>query len=213
MFFVVFTFSARFGFGASFWTLWGRTHLVPRPFETGLLGALGPAKSRSRLVFSGPGSLQERSKRPPRALQEDSKSSRGSKLRPRGLRGPIFTPPGPSGPHKYHLFALNLCDFKELPRGFKNRPSDITHTSQPRFPWSSSGEAFNDSCWTSPNPYRIPHRIFTASFQRSSLTLQNYRCFTESSRWNACTILTHRYRCPRRKLTGTPHDPPRIITF
>ena len=66
-----FSFSARFGLGTSFWTLWGLlwdTHLAPRPFETGFLGARGPAKSRSRLVFCGPKRLQERPKRHPRAL-------------------------------------------------------------------------------------------------------------------------------------------------
>ena len=187
--------------------------MAPRPFETGLLGALGPAKSRSRLVFVRPW-------KPPRALQEGSRSASGGLQEVKRLQaaskrpsGTDFHPSGALGTSKISFFALNLFDFKEPPRGFKSRPSDITHTSKPRFPWSSSGEAFNDSCWTSPNPYRIPHRIFTASLQRSSLTLQKYRCFTESSRWNACTILTHRYRCPHRKLTGTPHDPPRIITF
>ena len=156
--------------------------------------------------MSGPRGFQERFRRTPRGQEapscvQEAFGDRFSPLRgPRDLKNIIFV-------------ALNLYDFKEPPRGFKSRPSDITHTSKPRFPWSSSGEAFNDSCWTSPNPYRIPHRIFTASLQRSSLTLQKYRCFTESSRWNACTILTHRYRCPHRKLTGTPHDPPRIITF
>ena len=103
-FFVVFTFSACFGFGASFWTLWDPlldVDLGPRPFETGLLGALGPAKSRSRLVFFGPERFQERpkrhprdSKRHPRALQEASQTSRGSKTPPRGLGGPILTPFG-----------------------------------------------------------------------------------------------------------------------
>ena len=70
MFFVVFTFSACFGFGAYVCTIWDPlldVHLAPRPFETGLLGALGPAKSRSRLIFFGPKRLQERPKRHPRA--------------------------------------------------------------------------------------------------------------------------------------------------
>ena len=79
---MVFTFSACFGFGASFWTLWDPlmdVHLAPRPFETGLLGALGPAKSRSRLVFVRPRTA-------PRATQEASKRLQGApKSTPRGL--------------------------------------------------------------------------------------------------------------------------------
>ena len=77
-FFVVFTFSARFGLGASFWTLsdWLlAAHFASRPFDTGVLGALEPAKSRSTLVLFGPERLQELSKR----LQGAPKST------PRGL--------------------------------------------------------------------------------------------------------------------------------
>ena len=63
-----------------------------------------------------------------------------------------------------------LNDFK-APQGYsKSRLSDIKHTSQPTCPWSSSGEAFNDSCWTSQNPHEIPHEMITTSPQKSSLT-------------------------------------------
>ena len=62
MFFIILTFSARFGLGASFLTLWDSllaAHFASRPFDTGVLGALEPAKSRSILVLFGPEWLQE----------------------------------------------------------------------------------------------------------------------------------------------------------
>ena len=39
-------------------------YLASRQAETGLLGGLGPSKSRSPITFLGPGGVQERSKRP-----------------------------------------------------------------------------------------------------------------------------------------------------
>ena len=80
-FFEMFTFSACFGFGTSFWTFWDPlldVDLAPRPFETGLLGARGPAKSRSRLVFFGPERLQER----PRGIQETPRGTQEYSKRP-----------------------------------------------------------------------------------------------------------------------------------
>ena len=48
------------------WAHFGR-YLASNHLENGLLGALGPSKSRSKLSFLGSKSLQERSKRRPRA--------------------------------------------------------------------------------------------------------------------------------------------------
>ena len=39
-------------------------YLAPRQAKNGLLGGLGPSKSRSPITFLGPGGVQERSKRP-----------------------------------------------------------------------------------------------------------------------------------------------------
>ena len=69
--FIKFQGFARFSsdrFRTAFWAPFGivlGTHLDPKIAETNLLGALGPAKSRFRLVFFGPGGVQERSKRHP----------------------------------------------------------------------------------------------------------------------------------------------------
>ena len=54
--------SARIAFGPRFGLLLG---LFRGAAETNLLGALGPAKSRFRVVFFGPKGVQERSKRHP----------------------------------------------------------------------------------------------------------------------------------------------------
>ena len=62
----------------------------PGQFETSLLGALGPAKSRSRLVFFGPRAAQERSKRVPRPLPEAFMRPRRPKKAPGGLWGPLL---------------------------------------------------------------------------------------------------------------------------
>ena len=82
-------------FWNQFWDLWDFllvANLAPRPFETGLLGALGPAKSRSRLVFFGPERLQERSKMEKGGFQKGDQK-RTKKRDPRyigfsGMRGP-----------------------------------------------------------------------------------------------------------------------------
>ena len=55
------------------------------------------------------------------------------------------------------------------------------------------------------NLYSIHSEIVTDFFQK-------YRWFTEYLRRNTCTTLTHRHRCPHRNLTGSPQNPPRIIT-
>ena len=75
-------------------------YLAPRQFKIGLLGALGPSKSRSKVTFFGSKSLQERSKRRPRALHTPlegflwptkpfSRAQEASRTPTRGLQGPF----------------------------------------------------------------------------------------------------------------------------
>ena len=57
-------------FGTSIWDPPGLLlggYLAPNQFETGLLGALGPSRSRFQYLLGGPRGLQERPKRHPRA--------------------------------------------------------------------------------------------------------------------------------------------------
>ena len=74
--------------------------MAPRQFKIGLLGALGPSKSRSKVTFFGSKSLQERSKRRPRALHTPlegilwptkpfSRAQEASRTPTRGLQGPF----------------------------------------------------------------------------------------------------------------------------
>ena len=106
------------------------------------------------------------------------------------------------------MLTLKLYDFKELPGCSKSRLSDIKNTSQPRFPWSSSGEAFNGSCWTSQNPFKIPQRIFTASPQKSSLT--PYRN-TDGLQSTHGGIRAHHLPIVTDVLTEISRDPHRIL--
>ena len=72
-------------------------------------------------MILGPGSFQQRSKRPPRALQEVSKSSRGSKLRPKGLRGPIVPPPEALRTSKIANIVIKFACFERAPRVFQEQ--------------------------------------------------------------------------------------------
>ena len=60
---------------------------APKMAENSLGFPFGAAKSRPRVLFFGPGALQERSKRPPGALQEASRMPRGSKRVQGATRG------------------------------------------------------------------------------------------------------------------------------
>ena len=84
----VLPFPAWIVFGPRFWTLLGTLlggHLAPRHAETGLLGGLGPSKSRFQLVFLGPMRVQERAKRRPRGQRRPEQISRPPKWAPRSI--------------------------------------------------------------------------------------------------------------------------------
>ena len=82
--------------------------------ETGLKIPLGAAKSRSRDFFCGPRAVQERSKRPPRPLQEAFSRPRSSK-RPLGSHfGPIWTP-----------FWTRFGRINHLQKVFRRQPAAI----------------------------------------------------------------------------------------
>ena len=70
-------------------------HLALRQCETSLLGALGPAKSRSQLCFLGPEGLQEPSKSAPYAPGSLPLADQASSRAPRGLQETSRRPPGP----------------------------------------------------------------------------------------------------------------------
>ena len=67
-------------------------YLAPRQCETSLLGALGLAKSRFQYLLFGSKSLQQGSKRLPRAFQEACRRPRRSKRLPGSYFGPVWTP-------------------------------------------------------------------------------------------------------------------------
>ena len=99
-----------------------RSLLAPKMAETGLGNRLGPAKSRSRALCFGLGGFQERSKRPPRAVQEASKSSSRGLQELKRLqdgfhrpRGTAFNPSGTPRDPKINDFQ-GPQDSKSLPR-------------------------------------------------------------------------------------------------
>ena len=109
-------------FRGKFWDLPGyflAIDLAPRPSKTGLLGALGPAKSRSRLGFFSPRAGQDRSMSVPRPLQEAPMRPRRPKKGPRGFSGPILTPPGPPRTSKTMLWGLKFYGFEGAPGACK----------------------------------------------------------------------------------------------
>ena len=69
-----------------FWTPLRAPFWTPRQAETGLLGGLGPSKSRFQLVFLGPGGFQERSKRPTGAENKRPEDRIIAKRLPRSLQ-------------------------------------------------------------------------------------------------------------------------------
>ena len=69
-----------------FWTPLRAPFWTPRQAETGLLGGLGPSKSRFQLVFFGPGGVQERSKRPTGGENKGPRKRTIAKRPPRGFQ-------------------------------------------------------------------------------------------------------------------------------
>ena len=67
-------------------------YLDPRQAETGLLGGLGPSKSRFQLLFFGPGGLQERSKRPTGGENKRPEQRTIAKRSPRGFQDTFWSP-------------------------------------------------------------------------------------------------------------------------
>ena len=92
-------------------------HLAPVIAENNLGIRLGAAKSRSRALLFGSGGLRELSKMSPRVLQELSKSSRGSKMRPGPLQGSILIRPETLGASKISIWGTTWNDFWRGPKG------------------------------------------------------------------------------------------------
>ena len=103
--------------------------------ETSLGILLGAAKSRSRDLFFGPRAVQERSKRPPRPLQEASMRPRRSKKGPRGLWGPILTSLRPLRTSKIAILSVKFPCFEGAPSSSGGLPGALDKTSKsiPRY--------------------------------------------------------------------------------
>ena len=95
--------------------------MAPRQAETGLLGGLGPSKSRFQLVFFCPGGLQERSKRPTGGENKGKIRTPIAKRPPRALQdalgshfGAIFEPFGCHfGAHVGTILELSVGSVSE----------------------------------------------------------------------------------------------------
>ena len=113
--------------------------LAVKTAETSLGIPLGAAKSCSRRLFFGLRAVQEHSKRSPRPLQEASMRPRRSKKGPRGLWGPIFTPPGPLGTSKTTIWGM------KTPRDLKNSNLEHEISMLPRSPGGLPGALYKTS--------------------------------------------------------------------
>ena len=124
----------------------------PKMIETCLEVFARSAKSdsrafcfESRALLFGPGAIQERFKRPPRAILDPCKSSRGSKMRPRSLRGQILIPPGTLGTSKGMIVGCSSLDTQQiLHRSCTEIQKLYIATSSPRNPYGNlGGSLFN----------------------------------------------------------------------
>ena len=79
--------------------------LAPKMAQTSLGIPLGPAQSRSRRLFFGPRAAQDRSKKPPRPLQEAFRRPRSSKK--------------PPGSHRFGAMLELLWTQKPTPQGLQ----------------------------------------------------------------------------------------------